>query len=407
MSNVLIVPEKNEKLSPLHIIDVGFASGRIDEAYIVDGWSTDNTWTLLESEIPNYEKKYNKKIKLFGSVLRNTGKGGAMYTGIRKALKDGHSLITFIDADITSITTKWFDILVDSIKKDGFGMTRGYYDRAPFDAQITRHITRPMIAMYFPEGKDVNQPLGGELCMTSEVANHLLTCCTAPPHSWGIDTFMTINTFMGGNKIGEYYLTQKTHGKKSVAELKDMLLDCFDEAAKQVYYHKRQVSIPKFTKSLVKVMPKAETHVERVGEDVRTQKYVNVDFEVESFISSIERILPKVRTDGDGIKKFLKLDFDDEFLLMDLLSIRSVNEFKEKSHLLDKEVWVRTLDTLTRNYIAEEFPSSLRELAFTLWQLRSLSFIINEAKTFDDAEANTAEEAKVAFEYAQKMAAPR
>jgi len=407
MSNVLIVPEKNEKLNPLHIVDVGLASGKIDEAYIVDGWSTDNTWTLLEKEIPSYEKKYGKKIKLFGSVLRNTGKGGAMYTGIKRALKDGHSMITFIDADITSITTKWFDILIDSISKDNLGMSRGYYDRAPFDAQITRHITRPLIAMYFPEAKDVNQPLGGELCMTKEVAEHLLTCCTAPPHTWGIDTFMTINTVMGGFKMGEYYLTQKTHGKKSVGELRGMLIDCFDEAAKQVFYHKRNVSIPKFSKSLIKVLPKEHTQVERIGEDVRTQKYVNVDFEIESFISSLEKILPNNHTDGDGLKKFLKVDFDDEYLLMDMLKIRSINEFKEKSKLLDRHVWVRTLDTLTRSYIAEEFNPAFHEIAFILWRLRSLSFIVNEAKTFEEAETNTAEQAKLAFEYAQKMAAPK
>ena len=31
-------------------------------------------------------------------------------------------------------------------------MTRGYFDRSPFDAQITRHVTRPLINLLFPEG---------------------------------------------------------------------------------------------------------------------------------------------------------------------------------------------------------------------------------------------------------------
>ncbi|NIV37723.1 MAG: glycosyltransferase, partial [Anaerolineae bacterium] len=55
----------------------------------------------------------------------NTGKGGAMVTGIKRALADGHDRIIFLDADITSMTSKWCDVLVEGIDHYGVAMTRG------------------------------------------------------------------------------------------------------------------------------------------------------------------------------------------------------------------------------------------------------------------------------------------
>jgi len=62
MSNVLIVPERNEKLKPLNVVERGLKSKSVDEVYIVDGWSTDGTVPLLKRQIPKLQKKYKKKM---------------------------------------------------------------------------------------------------------------------------------------------------------------------------------------------------------------------------------------------------------------------------------------------------------------------------------------------------------
>ena len=62
MTNVLIVPERNEKLKPLNAVERGLKSKNIDEVYIVDGWSTDGSAPLLKRKLPRLQRKYKKKI---------------------------------------------------------------------------------------------------------------------------------------------------------------------------------------------------------------------------------------------------------------------------------------------------------------------------------------------------------
>jgi hypothetical protein len=400
MGNVLIVPERNERLKPLNVVERGLKSKNIDEVYIVDGWSTDGTVPLLKRQIPKLQKKYRKKIKIFYSELRNTGKGSAMITGMKRALKDNHSKILFLDADITSSTPEWCDVLVEGIDKNNVDMCRGYFDRAPLDAQITRHITRPSISMFFPEGKGVNQPLGGELCLTKELTKYLVDYKIAPPHTWGIDTFFTIVTLTGKFKMAEQYLAQKVHNKKSMMELRPMAIECFDEAAKLVYYKKRYLKIPKFKKSLVMQLPHSPK-IKRIGADVRKVKYVNVDYEIEMFLSYVKNLIANGQISATRINNVPLSKFYDRTLILDLLKAKSIDEFKAKSKLLTRSEWIRMLSVLIRKFIHFNFAKRYYELVYLLWELRSLSFSLNEAKSFEEAEDNTRKQAEMAFNYGQ------
>jgi hypothetical protein len=398
MSNVLIVPEKNEGQRPLLVIEEGLKAASVDEVLVVDGWSTDDTVPLLSERLPDLEEKYGKRIKLIRSELRNTGKGGAMVTGLKQALADGHDRIIFLDADITSMTSKWCNVLVEGIEKYGVAMTRGYFDRSPFDAQITRHVTRPLISLFFPEGREINQPLGGELCLTAELARYLLDCGIAPTHTWGIDTFLIINTLVGGYGVAELYLTQKTHNKKSMDELKTMFIECFDEAVKQVHFHGRDQAVPSDTESLVRVLPPTATKIERVGEDVRTLVYVDLDDQIGSLFAFVEQL-----GDTAGLMSELGLRVEDATLLQKLF-VAEV-DFKERSVELGIKEWIRILDSLARGYIAQRFSARYHDLLFAIWKLRTLTFCLNEAHSFEEAEESTRKQAAYASQYGQGQTA--
>jgi len=400
MTNVLIVPERNEKLKPLNVIERGLMSKNVDEVYVIDGWSTDGTETLLKSNFSKLEKKYKKKISLFHSELRNTGKGGAMVTGIKKALQAGHEKILFLDADITSATPQWCDLLLEGIDKYKVAMVRGTFDRAPFDAQITRHITRPLISMFFPEGKDITQPLGGELSMTKELAKHFISQKIAPTHTWGIDTYFTITSLTGNYKVAEQYLCQKVHNKKSTSALRPMIIECFDEAAKQIYYHNRHVTIPKTTKHLVKIIQE-KPDIERISTDVRTLRYTDPKIEIKSFLNHVSNLRTNGIITSNRINNVPISKFSDRLLFLDLMFTKTIKKFKEKSKRFGKAEWIRVLDVLVKKYIHFNFASKYYELIYLLWQLRALCFMINEAKNFEETEKKTAEQAKLAFEFAQ------
>ena len=402
MSNVLIVPERNEGQRPLFVIEEGLKATGVDEVLVVDGWSTDDTAALLSERLPGLEEKYGKRVKLIRSELRNTGKGGAMVTGIKQALADGHDRIIFLDADITSMTSKWCDVLVEGIDRYNVAMTRGYFDRSPFDAQITRHVTRPLIGLFFPEGREINQPLGGELCLTGELARYLLDCGIAPPHTWGIDTFLIINTLVGRYQVAELYLTQKTHNKKSMDELKSMFIECFDEAVKQVHFHGREQAVPAHTESLARVLPPAVTEIERVGEDVRTLVYVDLDEQIGSFFTFVGQL-----GDSARLMSELGIPIADAELLLELFSARTdasaglSTSFSERSRELGTRAWVRILDSLGRGYIARRFSGRYHDLLFAIWKLRTLTFCLNEARSFEEAEENTRKQAAYAYQFGQ------
>jgi hypothetical protein len=399
---MLVVPEKNEGQRPLAVIEEGLNATTVDEVLVVDGWSTDDTVAVLNERLPELADRYGKRVGLVRSELRNTGKGGAMVTGIKQALADGHDRILFLDADITSMTSKWCDVLIEGVDRYDVAMTRGYFDRSPFDAQITRHVTRPLIGLFFPEGREVNQPLGGELCMTADLARHLLDCGIAPPHTWGIDTFYIINTLIGGHRVAELYLTQKTHRKKSMDELKTMFIECFDEAVKEVHFHGRDETVPTDTESLVRVLPPAATDIERVGEDVRTLVYVDLDEQIDSWFEFVAQLEKEAE-----LMKELGIAAPDVALLLDLFSVdpeapaASDKGFRQRSKTLDVEAWVRILDSLARGYIAQRFSGRYHDLLFAIWKLRTLTFCLNEARDFEEAEENTQRQAAYAFRYGQ------
>ena len=368
----------------------------------MDGWSTDGTAPLLKRKIPRLQKKYGKKVNIFYSELRNTGKGGAMITGMKKALSANHSKILFLDSDITSSTPEWCDLLINGIDKNNVDMCRGYFDRAPFDAQITRHVTRPLINMYFPKGRGINQPSGGELCLTSELTKRIVEHIVAPPHTWGIDAYITIVALTGKYKIAEQYLAPKGYNKKSAVLLRPLSIETFDEIAKLIYYKKRYLKIPKFKESLVKQLPHSPK-IKRIGPDIVKTQYINIDYEIEMFLAHVKTLMANGQITPTRINNVPLSKFADITLILDLLRAKSIDEFKEKSKFLTRNEWVRILNTLVRKFIHFNFAKVYYELFYLLWELRSLSFCLNEAKTFNEAEENTKKQAELAFAFGQSQ----
>ncbi len=403
MTNVLVVPEKNEGTSPLSVVEEGLKADSVDEVYVIDGWSTDDTVDLLNEALPELAERYGKAVSLYRSRLRNTGKGGAMVTGMEVALREGHSKIAFVDADISSLTSLWFDYMIGAMDKSGADMTRGYFDRSPFDAQITRHITVPAIHMFFPEGHGINQPLGGELCMRDSLVRYLLEQPVAPPHTWGIDTFLIVTSIMGGFKVVELYLAQKLHKGKTLGDLADMLPECFDEMAKLIYFHGRHETLPLSWKSQVVTVPRSESPIERIGADVRTLAYTDLGAEVENLFEYVK----EHRIDWTLLSE-LGIGEEEKTLVSRLLRTPSV--LRKEGGRLDARTWVGLLNGLLRGYIARQFSGRYWDLLYALWRLRAVSFFLNEARTFEEAEENSRNQARHAvkiFEETLKAQASR
>ena len=134
-------------------------------------------------------------------------KGIAMRRGIDEAISSNAEFVLFLDADIKNLTSEWVDKLVDGCTKRD--MVRGFYQRHPRDAPVTKLIAIPMIRIFFPELSHIEQPLSGEVCARIEVWKRLLD--QNPPDGWGIDVWFLIEAAMAGYQIKEVFLGTKEH----------------------------------------------------------------------------------------------------------------------------------------------------------------------------------------------------
>ena len=178
---LLIFPAKNEEETIEHVITTAKQSRYSPEIIVVDAFSSDRTVELAR--------------KAGGIVIQQDAKtfpakGIAMKTGLREAIKSEADIILFLDADIKNLTPEWIDNLVDGCTN--CDMVRGYYQRQPRDAAVTKLIARPMLHIFFPELSHFEQPLSGEVCARKEVWKSLLE--KNPPDGWGIDVWFLIES---------------------------------------------------------------------------------------------------------------------------------------------------------------------------------------------------------------------
>jgi mannosylglycerate synthase len=210
--------------------------------------AVDEVWAVASEPGPNQEAVRSAKDAL--AIARGkrvevlvqerigrfrSGKGDGMNTAIALAAEQGRERVHFYDADITNFDTSWIDG-AESAADMGYGVVRHRFPRAATDAMITWMITRPALARLFPGTMlpRLNQPLGGEVLLTRPALEALAgTPLVRERSDWGIDTVLTYTTSVMGLGVYEHHVADgKRHALYgSLAELRDMLLECLDAAA--------------------------------------------------------------------------------------------------------------------------------------------------------------------------------
>jgi len=371
--NCLLVISKNEGLNPISISEQAIDSGVVDKVIISDGSNEETFKRLKKREEKNIEVIHEKKF-----VQTNEfGKGIGMINGGIAAVKQGFDKIGFIDGDIYNPNSnKWFQFLFDPLDRD-MDIVKASFSRNPSDGQITRHITKPIIAMFLPNAWEIDQPLGGELALKKEVLKEMFEKGIKPPYNWGIDTFITMKSLMYGYKMGEVYLGQKMHGKKTLTNLRKMFNECFIEAVRMVQYF---YSLP-VRKKIHPIMMVSSPFKKNTKFD---ETYMDIKKEVERSMDSLR------------LMKRLNLPHDDIFY-----SLKDVKDFKlfyEKTKSVDINKWVELLFWFVKKY-----SSNFIDQYYYRWKIRALSFCLHEINTVEQAENRTSFQAKTACEFIRKI----
>lgn len=371
--NCLLVISKNEGVNPISIAELAIESSIVDKVIISDGSNKETFNRLKKNETKKIEVISERKYLRTNQI----GKGVGMINGGLAAIKQNFDRIAYIDGDIYNPSMgKWFEFFFDPLERN-IDVVKGAFSRNPTDGQITRHITKPLIAMFLPNAWEIDQPLGGEVALKKEVLEDILTKGPSPPTGWGIDSFITMKSLMCGYTIGEVYLGQKMHAKKTLTNLQKMFVECFQEAVRMIQYF-YDLSVRK------KIMP--ITVISSPFEKNRCfdETYMDIKKEVQRSLDSFK------------LMKRLYLPHDD--LFYEIKDADNFDTFYKKTQTVNSNIWVELLYWLVKKYS----PKFIDQY-YLRWKIRALSFCLHEINTVDQAETRTKFQAKTAFDFITRI----
>ncbi|UCH72011.1 MAG: hypothetical protein JSW62_00220 [Thermoplasmatales archaeon] len=371
--NCLLVISKNEGLNPISIAEQAIESDAVDKVIISDGSNKETFRRIKSKETKNIEIIYEKEFVKTNEI----GKGIGMINGSLAAIKQGYDRIGFIDGDIYNPNIgKWFDFLFGSIE-DGVDVVKAAFSRNPADGQITRHITKPLIAMFLPNAWEIDQPLGGEFALKKDVVKDLFLKGISPPYGWGIDTFITMKSLMYGHTVGEIYLGQKMHGKKTLTNLRKMFIECFQEAIRMIHYF-YNLPVRKKIKPIAKIASPFDKDV------CFDETYMDIKKEVEHSLNDF--------------KLMKKMDIPHDDLFYDIKTVDDFDAFYKKTQSVNVNIWVETLYWFVKKYT----PTYINQY-YLRWKIRALGFCLHEINTVEQAEKRTEFQAKAASDFIHKI----
>ena len=286
---------------------------------------------------------------------RRPGKGDAVNTGFRHFLKDTSlERIHFYDADIKTFDETWIE-KAEVAANRGFDAVRHYYPRAATDAMITWMVTRPGLALLWPQSELpwIAQPLSGELMFARSAAEVLANDPIVRNQSdWGIDTMITAATVHHGLSIYECYISEgKDHALYGpLTDIREMLVECL--AALQTL--RTRVQPQPVIHRIEYPHAVAPAITEKLAYDIEaTQRLLAEDWTARQEQLLEVHFAPAV---GAGAKKWKRWP-DTSFL--------------------DEETWLSTLGILMNHFVLSD--DDWVAIAFRLWLGRVLQYTFTVA----------------------------
>ncbi|MCD4739661.1 hypothetical protein K8R43_00560 [archaeon] len=354
--NCVVIVAKNEGKNPFSIAETALDSGSVDKVIISECCDKEE---FKKSRELDHRRKYFK------------GKGAAIIDGGTEAVRQDFDGIAFIDGDLKSVETKWFPLLFDNLEEAD--MVKVSFLRNSKDAQITRHVIRPLISIYFPEIWQLDQPLGGELSVKKNLLKKLFLEGVAPPVTWGIDTFITTKTCALGHTMGEVFLGKKVHGKKDLLELESMFNECLLE------------------------MKRMLTALNGRKIDYDKNLFIELDSSFKKGEEHKEKYMNPMEVFENSKKEFAEhgsLAIPHEKLFSDAMNAKDYDVFFEKTSRIKADEWIETI-----NWIATNLDENQIKEYYLRWKVRALAFCLHESNTSKEAEENTILQARKARDY--------
>lgn len=215
---VLIIPARNEEKNIARVIKAGKKSKYVTDILVVDSFSTDRTVRVAKEVGAKVIKQDPKK----------SGKGGAIYTGIKKASGE---VLVFMDADIENVRADMIDKLVKPIIKGEADHVVAKFKRKM--GRVTLLTAKPLLNLYFPEIK-LLQHLSGLFAARAYILRQLEI-----EEGWGAEVSRVIDIAMKGYRTKEINIGYVAHDSKELKELTPMAEEVAKVILKKAVQYKR------------------------------------------------------------------------------------------------------------------------------------------------------------------------
>jgi hypothetical protein len=176
---------------------------------VSDGGSTDDTL-----EVAGRVALPDGISRLAGAYMGVTGKGSAIRAVLEASDTLNASACAIVDADVRSITPEWIHRLVGPVLGQKADFVTPIYTRDRHEVTINDLIAFPLTRSLY--GRDLRQPLGGEVAMSPRAVKTLLgrDVWETDVARFGIHVWMTTLAINSGWQLYQAPLGTKTHDYK-------------------------------------------------------------------------------------------------------------------------------------------------------------------------------------------------
>ncbi|WP_460831359.1 glucosyl-3-phosphoglycerate synthase [Nocardioides hungaricus] len=223
----LVVPARNEAATVGDVVArvrtaLMETASLLDEIVVIDSDSTDATYDVASEA----GATVHRAADIRPDLGPRAGKGEAMWKSLFVTRGD---LVAFMDADLLDWDTHFAPgLLGPLLSSPDVQLVKGFYQRpfvsdggsAPFEGgRVTELVARPLIALLFPELRDLVQPLAGEWAVRRSLFESL-----SVPTGYAVELAALVDTLArhGLGAIAQVDLGTRAHRHQALRDLGGM-----------------------------------------------------------------------------------------------------------------------------------------------------------------------------------------
>src|SRR5438309_661057 len=181
-----------------------------------DGGSRDGTPALALEAAPDKDTLLQIAYPVFPAHRLSPdyhgipGKGNAVRAVFELAQKLQAKACVSMDADISDLTSRWTEALVQPVLDKEFDFVSPCYLRHKNEGTVINGIVYPLVRALY--GKRIRQPIGADFAYSARLIGHHLQLPQWDSHvtGSGIDAWITTRTIAGGFKMAQAFLGTRT-----------------------------------------------------------------------------------------------------------------------------------------------------------------------------------------------------